>query len=789
MAANRTEIDHLVLCVHGIGNQVAGDTVDDVLSGAVAEHYRTGGAPVIADDAIVNLFEPAFEDYSGLSVDRPRPFPGGKGATVLTPIHNGRKDAKEEDADPQDEDREEDTALHQGVPPRKGTATMFPMHIKRVRPQTAPASQVKTVLAEVYWADLSAEPKGAFATIFDLVKVVMSIGYLALDNAANTYARAGYWAIVCFLWALIAGVVALNAGLLMGVVVLLLEGWVFNFQGGHPVGGFIPLDQRILEGAIAGFAGLALVMGALGCLRVTKINWWPFFAGAMAGLVPLGIYGLFNLQTAEAVIVATGTATTLLGVFFGATRWNLSLWRMFGVGTGGCGLLVLAFVPFIAETGSPGLMLADTFKDICPKGFACEKAQLVSFIGTLMLLLEIAWAIAVFLCIIVYVVWAVGGKASLFFPTGQPQHMYAPVCSALMLLWMVVASSFWVFIQHSLGDGPERITLLPQALETAIKPLVLNMAIGVLFLLILLVVAVGLVVGRFMIRDVLFKTAITAPWIGRLLLNGMFQVVFAISTLVFVTIVAELGAMKAVGISPFHIVSDYLGLGWVDETGLTKSHKLQDILPYVPYFLLGLALFVYRFREKIAGGLGAFRDIVVYANNDAFDPSMEEGKDLSNFPPREQIEGRFERVSTFLMTQVKPKKVTVIAHSQGTVVATRNLRRLLPSGLFEGCEVTLVTMGSPVTHLYRKYFPRAFRVDKGDFDNNGGPITWYNIGRTDDFVGTYIEGLDELNGLDPAPQIVPSERNLLVPAGGHPGYFTDPYVWEHFTQKIKFKLL
>ncbi|MEM7732631.1 MAG: hypothetical protein AAF280_07590 [Pseudomonadota bacterium] len=762
MTTDKTDIDHLVLCVHGIGNQVAGETVDDVLSGAVAEHYRKAGTPVIADDTIVNLFEPGYMEFEGKSIDQTQSYPGqGSEPKVKTPIH---------------------TRMSKTDPKRLGMAKTFPVHLKRIRRQGAPASDVKTVMAEVYWADLSKQPTGALATIFDLLKVVMSVGYLALDNAANTRSRWGYRCVDWFLRVLIGGVVALNAALLMGVFVLLLEGWVFSFQTDPTVGLILQALQPYVEPVLACLAAAAILLGIYcGWARAEQV-WWTVFGASLGLTIIAGLAGLFILPAAEAVFSATAGLTVLLGSYFGITRWDLSLWRTFGIGTVACGLLVLLSIPFVPETHPDALFSSETIEEACGQTSPCEFVQLGFFIGWVMLLLEVAWLFAVALCLIVYGAWLNdSGKLDDSGPDTQ-RRMFAPICSALLLLWMVVASSAWVSIQHALENAPEwlakdQVAVLPQALDHAIEPLVPNMALGVGFLMVLVLVAVFVVIMRALNKDVLFKTAVSAPWIGRLLLNGLFQVVFAASTVVFAVLAADLLFIKAFGRQSFGAVDFF------------ERDFLRAVLPYVPIILLGLALLVYQFRGLVAGGLGAFRDIVVYANNDALDPSMDDGKDLSNFPPRAEIEGRFQRVCEFLMGQVNPQRVTVISHSQGTVVATRNLRRLLAAGVFKGCDVTLVTMGSPVTHLYRKYFPEAFRVEAGDFQNAGTPITWFNIGRTDDFVGTYIENLDAINGLAAAPGHVPSERNLLVPAGGHPGYFTDPYVWQHLSDKIKFRLL
>ncbi|MBO9398515.1 hypothetical protein J7400_17725 [Shimia sp. R9_2] len=778
MTAEKTKIDHLVLCVHGIGNQVAGETVDDVLSGAMEEHNRQGQPPVVADETIVQLFETPYADYAGKSRIEEKNYPGGgAGSSTSTPIHHPES--------------------HE-MPQREGTQKKFPMHVKRVRKQGAPPKEIKTVMAEVYWADLSKEPKGAFATIFDLIKVVMSVGYLALDNASNTKSHSGYSAVVWFLWALIGGVVALNAALLMGALVLLLEGSVLNFDAADSV------DSGLLKNlqlACAMLAGVALFLGLYFRSRPPGDRFWTLIGILLLVLVALGSIGLFTLPSAEAVFAGTGALTIALGFVTGVRRswWELSLWRVFSTAACAWGLLILVSVPFIPEAAEVIAYCNERAIAFCllPQDAPPEDQQLRFFVGSLMLLLEINWAIAVLLCLVVYIAWFNDrGMIDDSAPHNRQRRMFAPICSALLLLWMLLASSVWVVTQDTVNRLGDKFPLLQKVLNEAVAPLVINMTIGLVFLALLIITAIVVMLARFMNKDVLFKTAISASWMGRLLFNWIFQVVCALSTLAFAAAVVTITMnIDVIGLEAELTKDRTLNDNGLNQTvgaeerqdRLSLSRIFVGVTHYAPAVLLGLAFLIYQLRDFVAGGLGAFRDVVVYANNNKFNPAM--ANDLSNFPPRLQIEGRFETVVKLMMSQLHPKRVTIISHSQGTVVATRTLRRLLPEGIFGGCEVTLVTMGSPVTHLYRKYFPDAFRIEPGDFNNDEAPIKWFNIGRTDDFVGTYIENLDELNGLAKPQQDVPSERNLLVPAGGHPGYFTDPYVWQHYTQKIGFRLL
>jgi hypothetical protein len=130
-------------------------------------------------------------------------------------------------------------------------------------------------------------------------------------------------------------------------------------------------------------------------------------------------------------------------------------------------------------------------------------------------------------------------------------------------------------------------------------------------------------------------------------------------------------------------------------------------------------------------------------------------------------------LATQLIKDERPDRLTIVAHSQGTVVAIDVLNSkgkhwlsLMP----EGGTIYLATMGSPYTHVHHHYFPSAFPSVSAMPNlrpaRNGGLLTdWINIFRIDDFVGTHI---------DPTGQW---PREVAVPANGHTYYWIDENVF------------
>lgn len=123
---------------------------------------------------------------------------------------------------------------------------------------------------------------------------------------------------------------------------------------------------------------------------------------------------------------------------------------------------------------------------------------------------------------------------------------------------------------------------------------------------------------------------------------------------------------------------------------------------------------------------------------------------------------RFRAVLNHVRRREDVERVVIFAHSQGSVIAIDELARTETE--FGNAPVALVTMGSPITHLYRHYLPE----DYPDWSDERWEVLrdrvarWRNLYREDDYVGTStaLPG-----GVDFDEQ--------AVGLGGHTGYWTD----------------
>lgn len=140
--------------------------------------------------------------------------------------------------------------------------------------------------------------------------------------------------------------------------------------------------------------------------------------------------------------------------------------------------------------------------------------------------------------------------------------------------------------------------------------------------------------------------------------------------------------------------------------------------------------------------LHILHDIVVHFASPAADRlRLRSRYTILRYYLRRRIANRFRAVVKLVLSE-RPSHLIVLAHSQGTIVAIEELRKPRWNRAFaELSSVSLVTFGSPLTHLYQHYFPFLYgEVTQGRWKGLRNHVdTWVNVFRIDDYVGTYIE--------------------------------------------------
>jgi hypothetical protein len=183
-------------------------------------------------------------------------------------------------------------------------------------------------------------------------------------------------------------------------------------------------------------------------------------------------------------------------------------------------------------------------------------------------------------------------------------------------------------------------------------------------------------------------------------------------------------------------------------------------IPEAPWTIVAVALFYFAF-EPVRVGLDLVNDIVSYLYYRCDSGRSRAWSRAAPSSDEDPTRLRFRAVLTYLVRECKVAHLTVVAHSQGTIIALDELRA------WEGDlpPVTLVTCGSPATHLYQFYFPDLCH----DFaDPIWAPLfgrldRWVNLYRLSDYVGTIVE----------TPPLAQFDQ-WAIGEGGHIGYWTHP---------------
>jgi hypothetical protein len=133
---------------------------------------------------------------------------------------------------------------------------------------------------------------------------------------------------------------------------------------------------------------------------------------------------------------------------------------------------------------------------------------------------------------------------------------------------------------------------------------------------------------------------------------------------------------------------------------------------------------------------------------------------------RVRIQRRLESTLMHLAKVVNPTRVLFVAHSQGTVIlleflrAPESLRRIFPDA-----RIDILTVGSPIAHLYGHYFHEYNNVQAMVADVSSLASSWHNMYRVDDPIGYRI-----------ASSQPDFPTNEALPKGGHTDYWAEKRV-------------
>ena len=210
------------------------------------------------------------------------------------------------------------------------------------------------------------------------------------------------------------------------------------------------------------------------------------------------------------------------------------------------------------------------------------------------------------------------------------------------------------------------------------------------------------------------------------------------------------------------------------------SSLLKLVVVVVAMLVLGL--FVTGILQNIFKGVLHFgRDIVDHqyqpANAFARRQAARRGRGGQVWPRRERIEQRLDVLMRRAVASEKFDRIIFLTHSQGSIIAhdfmrwcSEHARAIVGAAV----DVHVVTLGSPITHLYQHYFEE---YSSAGADTSWLPrnlASWTNMWRIDDPIGRANE-IGEKGFVDNRP---------LEP-GGHDDYWKQPEVCDLIVDLIE----
>lgn len=113
------------------------------------------------------------------------------------------------------------------------------------------------------------------------------------------------------------------------------------------------------------------------------------------------------------------------------------------------------------------------------------------------------------------------------------------------------------------------------------------------------------------------------------------------------------------------------------------------------------------------------------------------------FSRRDMIHSRIKKILVYYRERLSHRpQLVIVSHSQGTMVAVEILNDPEMAWLNSSfSKTTLVTMGSPLTHLYQHYFGHLYpALNEPFWDEFRNRVDrWLNLFRVDDFVGRQVD--------------------------------------------------
>ena len=188
---------------------------------------------------------------------------------------------------------------------------------------------------------------------------------------------------------------------------------------------------------------------------------------------------------------------------------------------------------------------------------------------------------------------------------------------------------------------------------------------------------------------------------------------------------------------------------------------------------LTIAFYVFRALQHAASGiLHIVRDLVdhQYTPRFSFSRSLlpSASKSTSGHPRRARIESRLDTLLREIVQRERCDRIVFVAHSQGSIILYDYLATQHDEdAIGDVRSVDVLTLGSPLSHLYQYYFAKYAVTIRDPREINPQLSSWTNMWRMDDPIGNRIDLVNDT-----------FVRNVPLRPGGHVDYWRETEVCE-----------
>jgi hypothetical protein len=685
------------------------------------------------------------------------------------------------------------------------------------------ASRRDRVISDFYWGDVTGTGGGFVQVLTGIFRLMLGLTHAVRENAWSVFPDAARRDHRFFRKA--AGTAALVIHGPLFALNLMLALFALALGGSNFAGLWNP---NSVSGQVFGLEFWPVIAMTVAGSGVAIWAWrrkWPFaFVFVAGGVAVAGLIAGFHMASDGQIMGLLAGLTIAAALVLRANAHafllrHLSDWLMISALV----LMIYLAFPGLHDWMMPRLAFMSVNGGGIGPGGPLESAVVLRSGGLLVVSAVLCWGLVIVIAFGLLLRRAV--RATMAAVAGNPgtkiTDFQAEAIALMLLLWLVVTGAFWgAGLKLAVSTG---VHWGGSSVEVAKSLLFVPVAIGLFLTLLALMGATFLATMRRSSLDGAVAAYVAdreaQAEAGRLVVAAV-GIWFLRAIVVLAGLVVILAALRAGGCS---CLGEFTAPHMANLDGATIA--ALSVLAAVAALAAGFG------RSALGSVIGIVVDVLAYINNyswnswDDLDLSKSLGEKadaarvgvrvdpdllphsltvfegmIALFKPvtkrrgprgywfRRRIQDRLRVLVAELIRDEAPDELLFIAHSQGTMIAAdviemegQGWRDMAGDKL----KIRLVTMGSPIRHVYNHYFPRSFpmiadRMTLARIDAGGVLSDWINIFRIDDFIGTHIDPDmgHQMGTLWP--------QEIAVPKNGHTMYWVDINVAQHLRPRAAF---